>query len=101
MEIRTLQDLAAAVRGRRSLLKLTQVALSQKAGVSRTFVQDLEAGKLTVELRSVLSVLDALGLTINLHGGKTAPTETRSEADERKGDLDLDEILDDYDQGYP
>lgn len=92
MEIRALQDLAAAVRGRRRSLKLTQTALATKAGVSRTFVADLEAGKLTVELRSVIAVIEALGYTLSLLSPAEASSTPNSPGD-------LDTILDDYDQG--
>lgn len=101
MEIRALQDLAAAVRGRRHSLKLTQTALATKAGVSRTFVADLEAGKLTVELRSVIAVIEALDYTFNLLSPAEATPTTASPAGiPSPNEFDLDEILDDYDQGH-
>lgn len=100
MEIRALQDLAAAVRGRRQSLKMTQAALASKAGVSRTFVADLEAGKLTVELRSVLAVIEALDFTLNLMSPAEPTATTLSSAGTASpNDFDLDEVLNDYDQG--
>lgn len=98
MEIRTIQDLAAAARGRRHALKWTQAALANEAGVSRTFVADLEAGKLTVELRSVIAVLDALGITLGLTTSDN-DTSLASEDSDATAALDLDQILQQYDRG--
>lgn len=94
VEIRTLHDVAAAVRGRRRDLKLTQASLAARAGVSRTFVSDLEGGKLTVEFRSVVAVLEALGYALSLH----SPERGESPAAAAAG-FDLDAFLEDYDGG--
>ena len=72
MEIRTLHDVAASVRGRRVGLRLTQQTLATRAGVSRSFVSDLEAGKPTVELRRVIAVLEALGYSLDLETAERA-----------------------------
>ncbi|HCB07749.1 MAG TPA: helix-turn-helix domain-containing protein [Nocardioides sp.] len=104
MEIRALQDVAAAVRGRRQSLKLTQTALANQAGVSRTFISDLEGGKLTVELRSVIAVVEALGYTLALlNPDQAEPTSTtlKPTGVGSPNEFDLDELLDDYDQGRP
>jgi HTH-type transcriptional regulator / antitoxin HipB len=95
-----MQDLAAAVRGRRHSLKLTQAGLATKAGVSRTFVADLEAGKLTVELRSVIAVTEALGYTFNLLSPHEAVEArlTPNPIESRTG-IDLDDVLNAYDRG--
>lgn len=102
MEIRALQDVAAAVRGQRHSLKLTQAALANQAGVSRTFVSDLEAGKLTVELRSVIAVVEALGCRLALlapESPEPASTTVSPTGIGSPNDFDLDELLDDYDRG--
>lgn len=102
MKIRALQDVAAAVRGRRQSLKLTQTALANRASVSRTFVSDLEAGKLTVELRSVIAVVEALGYTLTLLSPEQVqPTSTTLTPTGvvSPNEFDLDELLNDYDQG--
>lgn len=92
MEIRTLHDVAASVRGRRVGLRLTQQTLATRAGVSRSFVSDLEAGKPTVELRRVIAVLEALGYSLDL---ETADPETTV----AEAGVNLDEVLDAYDKG--
>ena len=69
MLIRSIGDLAAAVRGRRRDLGLTQAQLATRAGVSRKWVYEFEAGKPSAELRLILRVLDALDLNLDLTSG--------------------------------
>ena len=45
---------------------MTQAQLADCARVSRTWVVDLEAGKRTLELGLVMSVLDILGISVEL-----------------------------------
>ncbi len=66
MKIKSIRNLAAAVRGRRRDLGLTQAELATRAGVSRKWVYEFEAGKPSAELRLILRVLDALGVTLEL-----------------------------------
>jgi y4mF family transcriptional regulator len=88
--IGSLHDLAAAVRGRRQELGLSQAQLATRAGVSRAWVNAFEAGKPAAELRLVLAVVDALGLELVLGPRENGP----------RGDatVDLDELLDDYER---
>jgi len=66
MQVVTVHDLAAAVRGRRRQLGLSQAELAAAVSVSRDWVSDFESGKTTVEVGLVLRVLEALGLRIEL-----------------------------------
>jgi y4mF family transcriptional regulator len=66
--------LAAAVFARRETLGLRQEELADLAGCSPRFVHDLEAGKPTVQLDKVLSVLDVLGLGLAVVDGATGIT---------------------------
>ncbi len=66
MTIRSIHDLAAAVRGRRTDLAISQAELAKRAGVSRKWVYEFEAGKPTAELGLLLRVLDVLNLDLNL-----------------------------------
>ena len=66
--IRSPQQLGDALRAARKRLSLTQSQLALAAGVGVRFIVDLEAGKPTVRLESVLRVLDALGGEIQLSG---------------------------------
>lgn len=75
MRIRSIRALAAAVRGRRLELHLTQAALAERAGVSRKWVYEFEGGKPSAELRLILRVLDALDLALDVvecDGGASA-----------------------------
>lgn len=60
--------LGAAVLAARHKLGLTQPQLALAAGVGVRFVVELEAGKPTVRLESVLKVLHALGGTLAVEG---------------------------------
>jgi HTH-type transcriptional regulator / antitoxin HipB len=86
MRINTVHDLAAAVRGRRQELNLSQAELAARVGVSRDWVSFVENGKPTVEVGLVLRLLDALGLRVEFleTGGGGAPT------------VDLDALLDEH-----
>jgi HTH-type transcriptional regulator / antitoxin HipB len=84
MKIKSIRNLAAAVRGRRRDLGLTQAELATRAGVSRKWVYEFEAGKPSAELRLILRVLDALGLTLELG----YQDDTRATAGGTLADLD-------------
>ena len=66
MRVRSIRDLAATVRGRRKDLGISQAELAARAGISRKWVYEFEAGKPTAELRLILRVLDALGLVLDV-----------------------------------
>ena len=66
--IKSPQELGDALRSARKRLGLTQPQLALAAGVGVRFIVDLESGKSTVRLDSVLRVIDALGGVINLDG---------------------------------
>ena len=57
---------AAEVRARRTALQLTQRDLADMAGVSERFVRFVEQGKPSVQLDSLLAVLDTLGLELRI-----------------------------------
>lgn len=59
-------QLAAEVRARRSSLRLSQLDLADMAGVSERFVRFVEQGKPSVQLDSLLAVLEALGVELRL-----------------------------------
>ena len=62
MKINSVQDLAAAARGRRISLGLTQTVLAVQAGVSRPWLSQVEAGKPSAEIGLIIRLLDALDL---------------------------------------
>ncbi len=71
--IQTPQQLADKLRAARKQLGLTQAELALAAGVGLRFMVDLESGKPTVRLETVMRVIDALGGVIHLSG---LPAET-------------------------
>lgn len=82
MKVRSIRDLAAAVRGRRRDLGLSQAELAARAGVSRKWIYQFEAGKPTAELRLILRVLDALGLVLDVtYDEATAGEQTAGDLD--------------------
>ena len=73
--IKSPQELGDALRSARKRLGLTQPQLALAAGVGVRFIVDLESGKPTVRLDSVLRVIDALGGVINLEGLPSSANE--------------------------
>lgn len=89
MSVRSIRDVAAAVRGRRKELELNQAELARRARVSRKWVSEFEAGKSTAELGLVLRILDELGLQLELN--KNPETVGGSSRD--RDEVDLDTLL--------
>lgn len=59
-------EVAAEVRRRRKLLRLTQKELADLAECGPDFLYDLERGKPTVRLDKLVPVLEVLGLRFKL-----------------------------------
>lgn len=57
----SIRSLATQIRATRKSLDLTQAQLALASGVGIRFIVDLESGKPTVRLESVLKVIEALG----------------------------------------
>ena len=68
MNISSSQELGKAVRQKRKSLGVTQKDLAMTAGTGLRFIIDLEKGKPTCHIEKVLSVVQALGIKINLSG---------------------------------
>jgi len=68
INIQSTQQLGQALRSARKQLELTQSELALAAGVGVRFIVDLEAGKPTVRLETVMRVIEALGGQIMLDG---------------------------------
>jgi len=80
-DIRTPQQLADQLRAARKRLGLTQAELAMAAGVGLRFMVDLEAGKPTVRLETVMRVIDALGGVIQLAGLPADPARQKEPGD--------------------
>ena len=90
MKVNSMRDVAAAVRGRRKDLGLSQADLAAGAGVSRAWINAVEAGKPSVEFDLVLRLLDHLNLRLNL-------AKPGNLSDVFKGNsVNLDSVLDEY-----
>lgn len=70
-------------------LGVSQAELAKRAGVSRKWIYEFEAGKPTAEFGLLLRVLDALGLGIEL-----IPSDRTG--DTAKTTVDLDAVIDEY-----
>ncbi|MDT4291886.1 helix-turn-helix transcriptional regulator [Methylomonas sp. MO1] len=68
INIHSTQQLGQALRAARKQLELTQSELALAAGVGVRFIVDLEAGKPTVRLETVMRVIEALGGQVMLDG---------------------------------
>jgi len=87
MRIRTPRELGAVLRDERRRLGLSQVDLSEKAGVSRKWIVEMENGKARVELTLVLRALEALGFALTVERG--AQTKHKN----RAGAVDINAIV--------
>jgi HTH-type transcriptional regulator / antitoxin HipB len=68
VNINTPASLGQAVLQARKQLGLTQPQLALAAGVGVRFIVDLEAGKPTIRLETMLKVLHALGGSLAVEG---------------------------------
>lgn len=85
-----MRDLAIVVRGRRTDLGISQAELASRVGVSRAWINAIEAAKPTAEFDLILRLVDSLGLQLNL-------TKPGNLGDLFKGrSVDLDSVLDEY-----
>lgn len=83
MRLASVADFAAAVRGRRVDLDLSQGDLAERAGVSRRWVNQFEAGgRATAEVGTILRVLDALSLGLRID---VIPIKVQAECTARAG----------------
>lgn len=64
--VRTASQLGAAVQRIRKRSNITQTQLGEKAGLRQATISNLEAGLPTVRISSVMSVLAAMDLEIQI-----------------------------------
>lgn len=60
------KDIARIIRDYRKQTGLSQLAVARLAGVGKTVVFDIEKGKETVQIKSLLKILDVLNIQIEL-----------------------------------
>jgi HTH-type transcriptional regulator / antitoxin HipB len=90
MRARSIRDFAAAVRGRRRDMGMSQAELAARAGVSRKWIYEFEAGKPNAELGLILRVFDALGLVLELGDEERVRTGASGKM------TDLDALIDEH-----
>ncbi len=62
--IRRMEDLGEAIRVRRKELGYTQAFVASYAGVSASFLSELENGKKTIQMDKMLLVVNLLGMDL-------------------------------------
>jgi HTH-type transcriptional regulator / antitoxin HipB len=72
-------DLGALIRGYRKSRGVTQVNAAREAGVGPRFMGELENGKATVQLGTVLQVLASLGMGLYVEVPEEEDSEEVSE----------------------
>ena len=60
------EELATIIRMHRKAAKLSQLQLADLAGVGKTVVFDIEKGKETVKLKTLLKILKVLNIEMQL-----------------------------------
>ena len=63
-KIQNTSDIGRAIRARRRELGYTQALLAEYAGVSNSFISELENGKPTVQLDKVMYIISLLGMDL-------------------------------------
>lgn len=58
--------IAKTIKQRRRENNLTQIEFAERVGIGLATLRDIEQGKNTIKLSSLLTVIDALGLKIKL-----------------------------------
>lgn len=105
MQVHSVADVAATVRGRRLDRGLSQAELANRSGISRKWISEFEAGKTTAEFALVIRVLEALGLKLDLSenhkaaatmSGTGTMTATATVASPPADLVDLDALLEEY-----
>ena len=66
IDISTIGALSKATQFHRRLAGLSRVELATIAGVGKTVIYDLEKGKETLRLNTLLKILDALNISVSL-----------------------------------
>lgn len=91
MRVRRLADIGHAVRDARVSLGMSQTEVAAGAGVTRYVVTNLESGKGNPTLSTLLAVLDAVGLGVEVGADRIV---TPGSARRLMPPVDLDVVLD-------
>jgi HTH-type transcriptional regulator / antitoxin HipB len=89
MRIRTITDLGALIRDRRTKLGLDQKTLAAKVGVSRQWIVEVEKGKPRAEIGLLLRTIDVLGIRLSTDNEDPGNTKRAGE----NPPVDIDSIV--------
>jgi HTH-type transcriptional regulator/antitoxin HipB len=91
MRIRTPAALGASLRQGRENAGLTQEQLAVRLGTTQARISRLERGDGALNVRTLLQLMDAIGVQMEIRSGETAhdPTIDQDEDDE----IDLDAVV--------
>ena len=64
--LKSIKEIARAIREQRKLLNLTQVEVAGLCGVGNRFIVELEQGKPTIEMAKALHISNMLGIKLLL-----------------------------------
>lgn len=70
------EELSSIIRYHRKKAKLSQSGLAEISGVSRSVIQDIEAGKDRITLKNLLSILSTLNIQLKANGPLQAQWES-------------------------
>lgn len=77
MKVGKIKEFGNAIRFHRKKSGLSQIQLAELAGVGKTVIYDIEKGKETVQLRTVLKILNVLNIKLEI----SSPVMDQFEAD--------------------
>jgi len=63
-QVRTTEEFGRTIRARRKELGYTQAFLADYAGVSASFLSELENGKETIQLGKAMTIMSLLGMNM-------------------------------------
>lgn len=63
-QVKTTEEFGRAIRARRKELGYTQAFLADYAGVSASFLSELENGKETIQLGKAMTIMSLLGMNM-------------------------------------
>jgi HTH-type transcriptional regulator/antitoxin HipB len=93
MRLRTIADIAALIRERRTRLGLDQAELAKKAGVSRKWIVEIERGKSNAAVGLVLRTLRVLAVEIEVRD-EVKPSPARKPKAPAPPSVDVNAVID-------
>ena len=67
LDINSVEELGGVVRYHRKQANLSRVALAEIAGVGKTVIYDVEKGKTTIQLNTLLKIFHVLNISFHMN----------------------------------